>query len=123
MAPTRIYVKSLLRAAAEISGSGERGCASCRSPVAGLLEKWHEPSIPARACPRVRICGEVVRRCLAASLHRCRWQLPAACAWGRIEPEEMARTFNCPYGIGLEWMAVAYAAANGIPQFALSHRA
>jgi phosphoribosylformylglycinamidine cyclo-ligase len=90
MAPTRIYVKSLLplvrtgkvHAMAHITGGG-------------LLEN----------IPRILPAG------LHAHIDADAWEQPRLMAFlqaqGNIEPEEMARTFNC--GIG---MAVVVAAAD-----------
>ncbi len=84
MAPTRIYVKSLLplvrsghiHAMAHITGGG-------------LLE-----NIP-----------RVLRDGLHASIDADSWPLPRLMAFlqaqGRIEPEEMARTFNCGVGMAI----------------------
>ncbi len=97
MAPTRIYVKSLLpvvragriRALAHITGGG-------------LLEN----------IPRVLPAG------LHARIDAGTWEQPALMgflqAQGRIEPGEMARTFNCGIGMALivaETEAVGVAAA------------
>jgi phosphoribosylformylglycinamidine cyclo-ligase len=90
--PTRIYVKSALAAArtgkvkalAHITGGG-------------LIE-----NIP-------RVLPEGAR----ATLDATAWELPPVFRWlaeaGRVEPEEMARTFNC--GIGMVAVVAAEDAA------------
>lgn len=80
--PTRIYVRALLP---EIRAGRIRGLAHITG--GGLLEN----------IPRVLPEG------CHAHIDTDRWELPALFAWlqagGGIEPEELARTFNC--GIGM----------------------
>jgi phosphoribosylformylglycinamidine cyclo-ligase len=97
MAPTRIYVKPLLKllktypvhALAHITGGG-------------LLE-----NIP-----------RVMPNNTKAVLNSSRWELPAVFAWlqqqGRITDEEMHRTFNC--GIGMV-LVVPQAVADAVTEF------
>ncbi|MDX1482979.1 MAG: phosphoribosylformylglycinamidine cyclo-ligase [Alphaproteobacteria bacterium] len=88
LTPTRIYVKSCLAALAK---GGVKGLAHITG--GGLLE-----NIP-RALPRG----------LRAVLDARAWPLPPAFQWlsanARLEPEELARTFNC--GIGMAVIADA----------------
>ena len=82
MAPTRIYVKSLLPL---LRKSAIRGLAHITG--GGLLE--NVPRVLPEGCH--------------ARIHTDAWPLPRLMAFlqaqGNIEPEEMARTFNC--GIGM----------------------
>ncbi|MDD9821500.1 MAG: phosphoribosylformylglycinamidine cyclo-ligase [Gammaproteobacteria bacterium] len=82
LAPTRIYVKPLLRLLAEVEVT-----AVSHITGGGLLENP----------PRVLPPGAV------AEIRRSAWQPPPVFEWlqaaGRIEDKEMLRTFNC--GIGL----------------------
>lgn len=84
MAPTRIYVKSVLTALAE-HGRDIKGLAHITG--GGLLE-----NIP-----------RVLRPGLAATLHRDAWNMPALFGWlqenGGVADHEMYRVFNC--GIGM----------------------
>jgi len=83
--PTRIYVKSCLAAIRASGGGGVRALAHITG--GGLTEN----------VPRVLPAG------LTAALDADAWPLPALYGWlaeaGRIEPAELARTFNC--GIGM----------------------
>ncbi len=93
LAPTRIYVKSLLPLV-------RRGLIKALSHITGggLLEN----------VPRVLPEGAHARIDTGA------WEQPALFAWlqgqGRIEPGEMARTFNC--GIGMVAVVAAEDVAN-----------
>jgi phosphoribosylformylglycinamidine cyclo-ligase len=82
MAPTRIYVKSLLPL---LRKSAIHGLAHITG--GGLLE--NVPRVLPKGCH--------------ARIHAHAWELPRLMAFlqaqGNIEPEEMARTFNC--GIGM----------------------
>ena len=82
MAPTRIYVKSLLKLLAELPVH-----AMAHITGGGLLEN----------IPRVLPAGS------KAVIDCSRWQLPDVFAWlqeqGNVAHEEMYRTFNC--GIGM----------------------
>lgn len=82
LAPTRIYVKPLLRLLAAVKVT-----AVSHITGGGLIENP----------PRVLPAG------VAAQIHRAAWQTPAVFKWlqdaGNIEDAEMLRTFNC--GIGL----------------------
>ncbi len=84
MAPTRIYVKSVLAALAD-HGPAIKGLAHITG--GGLLEN----------VPRI------LRPGLAAELRRDAWPMPALFSWlqreGRVDDHEMARVFNC--GIGM----------------------
>ena len=84
MAPTRIYVKSVLQALAT-HGRDIRGLAHITG--GGLLDN----------VPRVLHDGVAVR------LHRDAWELPPLFQWlqsqGNVTQEEMLRVFNC--GIGM----------------------
>lgn len=84
MAPTRIYVKSILAALA-LHGRDIKGMAHITG--GGLLD-----NIP-----------RVLREGLAARIHRDSWTMPALFAWlqenGGVEDQEMYRVFNC--GIGM----------------------
>ena len=88
MAPTRIYVKSLLPRLAERQIKG-----LAHITGGGLLEN----------VPRVLPVGT------HAIINAARWEQPRLMAFlqaqGAIEPEEMARTFNC--GIGMVAIAAA----------------
>jgi phosphoribosylformylglycinamidine cyclo-ligase len=93
MAPTRIYVKSLLAAIAGLGGEGVKGMAHITG--GGLTE-----NIP-------RVLPENV----TALIDRAAWTLPPLFQWlqreGNVADAEMHRVFNC--GIG---MAVIVAAAD-----------
>ncbi|MCX5591534.1 phosphoribosylformylglycinamidine cyclo-ligase [Alcaligenes endophyticus] len=84
MAPTRIYVKSVLAALAK-HGKDIKGLAHITG--GGLLEN----------VPRI------LQAHLAARLHRSAWTLPPLFQWlqenGNVADEEMYRVFNC--GIGM----------------------
>jgi phosphoribosylformylglycinamidine cyclo-ligase len=84
MAPTRIYVKSVLKALAD-HGSAIKGLAHITG--GGLLD-----NIP-----------RVLQSNMAARLHRDAWTLPPLFQWlqenGNVADEEMQRVFNC--GIGM----------------------
>ncbi len=84
MAPTRIYVKSVLAALAK-HGKDIKGLVHITG--GGLLEN----------VPRVLADN------LAARLHRSAWEMPALFQWlqenGNVADEEMYRVFNC--GIGM----------------------
>ena len=84
MAPTRIYVKSVMHALAT-HGRDVRGLAHITG--GGLLD-----NIP-----------RVLQSHLAARLHRDAWTLPPLFQWlqenGNVAQEEMLRVFNC--GIGM----------------------
>ncbi|TAM87051.1 MAG: phosphoribosylformylglycinamidine cyclo-ligase [Candidimonas sp.] len=84
MAPTRIYVKSVLRAVSR-HGAAIKGLAHITG--GGLLEN----------VPRILGAG------LAARLHRDAWDMPALFRWlqasGGVADAEMHRVFNC--GIGM----------------------
>lgn len=84
MAPTRIYVKSVLAALAK-HGRAIKGLAHITG--GGLLDN----------IPRVLRAG------LAAQIHRDAWTLPPLFAWlqenGGVADQEMYRVFNC--GIGM----------------------
>ena len=82
LAPTRIYVKPLL---ALLKQTKVKGLAHITG--GGISE-----NVP-------RILGES----LTAEIHRASWPMPAIFKWlqehGKLEDQEMARTFNC--GIGM----------------------
>ena len=84
MAPTRIYVKSILRALA-VHGRSIKGLAHITG--GGLLDN----------VPRI------LQADMAARLHRDAWALPPLFQWlqrnGNVAEEEMHRVFNC--GIGM----------------------
>lgn len=84
MAPTRIYVKSVLAALAA-HGRDIKGLAHITG--GGLLEN----------VPRILRAG------MAAELHRDAWEMPELFKWlqrnGGVADQEMARVFNC--GIGM----------------------
>ncbi|NYT24810.1 phosphoribosylformylglycinamidine cyclo-ligase [Alcaligenaceae bacterium] len=84
MAPTRIYVKSILRALA-VHGRSIKGLAHITG--GGLLDN----------VPRI------LQADMAARLHRDAWSLPPLFQWlqqnGNVAEEEMHRVFNC--GIGM----------------------
>ncbi len=84
MAPTRIYVKSVLAALAA-HGRAIKGLAHITG--GGLLEN----------VPRILRAG------LSAELHRDAWAMPELFTWlqreGGVADQEMARVFNC--GIGM----------------------
>lgn len=84
MAPTRIYVKSVLAALAAHE-AGIKGLAHITG--GGLLEN----------VPRILQPG------LAARLHRDAWEMPALFKWlqenGGVADQEMYRVFNC--GVGM----------------------
>ncbi|MDN5843620.1 MAG: phosphoribosylformylglycinamidine cyclo-ligase [Alcaligenaceae bacterium] len=88
MAPTRIYVKSVLAALAA-HGTQIKGLAHITG--GGLLEN----------VPRI------LRKGLAAELHRDAWAMPELFTWlqreGSVADHEMARVFNC--GIGMVLVA------------------
>ena len=85
--PTRIYVKSLLPLVRPQNGKNSRIHALAHITGGGLLEN----------VPRMLPQG------LHARIDADAWPQPPLMAWlqaqGNIEPEEMARTFNC--GIGM----------------------
>ena len=87
--PTRIYVKSLLPVIRGLSKSGGRIHALAHITGGGLLEN----------VPRV------LPKHLHARIDAGSWQQPRLMAFlqaqGNIEPEEMARTFNCGVGMVL----------------------
>ena len=87
IAPTRIYVKSLLPLARGQKGHGGQINAMAHITGGGLLEN----------IPRVLPAG------LHAHIDAGAWEQPALMGFlqaaGHIEPGEMARTFNC--GIGM----------------------
>jgi len=82
LAPTRVYVKPVLRLLAEVKVT-----AIAHITGGGLVENL----------PRVLPAGAV------AQLHRAAWDAPAVFEWlqsvGHIEDAEMLRAFNC--GIGM----------------------
>jgi phosphoribosylformylglycinamidine cyclo-ligase len=82
MAPTRIYVKSLLKLIATMPVKG-----MAHITGGGITEN----------VPRVLPAG------LTAEIHRANWHLPPLFQWlqaqGNIAPLEMYKTFNC--GIGM----------------------
>ena len=84
MAPTRIYVKSVLAALAQ-HGPAIKGLAHITG--GGLLD-----NIP-----------RILRPGLAAQIHRDAWTMPALFSWlqenGSVADQEMYRVFNC--GIGM----------------------
>jgi len=84
MAPTRLYVKSMLAVLAEF-GSSIKGLAHITG--GGLLDN----------VPRILQSG------LQAHLHRDAWQMPELFSWlqqqGGVADSEMHRVFNC--GIGM----------------------
>lgn len=88
MAPTRIYVKSVLAALAA-HGRDIKGLAHITG--GGLLEN----------VPRILRAG------LTAELHRDAWEMPELFKWlqrnGGVADQEMARVFNC--GIGMVLVA------------------
>ena len=88
MAPTRIYVKSVLAALAA-HGRDIKGLAHITG--GGLLEN----------VPRILRAG------MAAELHRDAWEMPELFKWlqrnGGVADQEMARVFNC--GIGMVLVA------------------
>jgi phosphoribosylformylglycinamidine cyclo-ligase len=92
LAPTRIYVKSCLAA---IRANGGPGGVKALAHITGggLLE-----NIP-----------RVLPRDLACEIDAHAWTLPPVFGWLRraagIEPQEMARTFNC--GIGMVLVVAA----------------
>ncbi len=85
MAPTRIYVKSLLALIAELGHGGVKGMAHITG--GGLTEN----------VPRILADN------LTATLERSTWTLPPLFQWlqteGRVADDEMHRVFNC--GIGM----------------------
>lgn len=86
MAPTRIYVKSVLSALAQFGGA-IKGLAHITG--GGLLDN----------VPRILQPG------LQAQLHASAWSMPALFDWlqreGDIDPREMHRVFNCGVGMVL----------------------
>src|SRR5690554_3377385 len=86
MAPTRIYVKSVLKALAD-HGSAIKGLAHITG--GGLLD-----NIP-----------RVLQSNMAARLHRDAWTLPPLFQWlqdiGNVAHEEMPRVVNCGVGMGV----------------------
>jgi phosphoribosylformylglycinamidine cyclo-ligase len=96
MAPTRIYVKSVLAALAK-HGTSIKGLAHITG--GGLVEN----------VPRI------LQQDIAATLHRDAWQMPKLFSWlqqqGGVADAEMHRVFNC--GIGMV-IVVDAAHAEGI---------
>ncbi|MCA1662583.1 MAG: phosphoribosylformylglycinamidine cyclo-ligase [Novosphingobium sp.] len=96
--PTRIYVKSLLPLVRPKDGKDARIHALAHITGGGLLEN----------VPRVLPEG------LHARIDAGAWPQPRLMAWlqaqGAIEPEEMARTFNC--GVGMVLAVAAEQAEN-----------